>query len=50
VRDLLLAGLRDGRPADGFARAIGECGRILAEKCPVQPGDTNELPNRLVLL
>lgn len=50
VRDLILAGFRDGRPCDGFCAAIGRCGEILAAHFPAREDDRNELPDRLVLL
>lgn len=49
IEDLTDA-LRAGRPADGFVRAIERCGAVLAEHAPPKAHDTNELPNRLILL
>jgi len=46
---LLIAGLRDGKAADGFVGAVGKTGVILAEHLPPRSGDTNELPNRLTI-
>ena len=40
----------EGRIADGFVTAIEACTTILAERLPANPGDVDELPNRLVLL
>lgn len=50
VRDLLLAGLRAGRGAEGYGRAIARCGELLRERFPAAPGDTNELGNHLRVL
>jgi putative membrane protein len=47
LRDLLLDGFRRRRPAEGYARAIAECGRILQADFPIQEDDVNELPNHL---
>src|SRR5436309_6352122 len=32
--DALIAGVKQGRPADGFVAAIGRCGAVLAEHSP----------------
>lgn len=45
---LLLADVRQGRPGDGLAAAIGEVGRVLAVHFPIAEGDVNELPDRLI--
>ena len=50
VRDLLIAGLKEQNGAEGFTRAIGRCGEILAADFPIQPDDTNELANELRLI
>ena len=50
VRDIVLEGFKRERPAEGYANAIAECGRILKEDFPIQHDDTNELPNHLRLL
>jgi len=47
----LVERLRQGDPAAGFARCIGLCADILAERFPARPGDNpNELPDALVVL
>lgn len=46
----LIVAVRDGRPADGLAEAIGQIGKILAEHFPRSADDTNELPDRLIEL
>ena len=50
VRDLLVKGLHSSDPARGFEDAIEACGRILSQDFPLQPDDTNELPNHLRLM
>jgi putative membrane protein len=44
----LVAGLREGRAADGFIAAIAQCGAILAQHFPPGALPRNELPNTLV--
>jgi putative membrane protein len=44
----LVAGLKEGRAADGFIAAIERCGAILAEHFPPGALPRNELPNTLV--
>jgi putative membrane protein len=44
----LVAGLREGRAADGFIAAIAQCGAILAQHFPPGTLPRNELPNTLV--
>ncbi len=46
----LIVAVRDGRPGDGMAAAVGEIGVVLAEHFPRSAGDTNELPDRLIEL
>ncbi len=41
---------RHGRIAEGMARAIEIAGRVLAEHCPKQSDNPNELPDRLIEL
>lgn len=45
---ILTEGLRTGRPADAFCRAIARCGEILTAHFPRAADDRDELPNRLV--
>lgn len=44
----LTAGLTARRPAEGFERAIGLAGGVLAEHFPPRPRNPNEVPNRVV--
>ncbi len=46
--DAMLAELKQGRTAEGMVAAIERVGRVLAEHFPVQDGDVNELPDRLI--
>jgi putative membrane protein len=47
---VLAAGLKRGQASEGFEAAIGLCGKLLAEHFPRRPDDTNELPNRIVVI
>lgn len=46
----LIDPVREGRPADGLASAIGMIGAILAEYVPATGDNPNELPDRLIEL
>jgi putative membrane protein len=46
----LIDAVRDGRPADGMVAAVEKIGQVLAEHFPRSPDDSNELPDRLILL
>jgi putative membrane protein len=46
----LIAGMKDGRAADGFVAAIDQCTRVLAVHFPPGALDRNELPNAIVEL
>lgn len=46
----LIAGVRDGRIADGMVDAISDVGVILATHFPRSDDDKNELPDRLIEL
>lgn len=46
----LIEAIRAERPGDGLVRAVERAGTILAEHAPPQAQDTNELPNKVVLL
>jgi len=51
VVDLAVAGLRDGRPAEGLLAAVGRCGGILARHLPTDPPrNLDELPNPPLVL
>jgi putative membrane protein len=41
-------GMKTGRPADGFVRAVGICGDALAKHFPPSGPPTNRLPNDLL--
>ncbi|MBV8972830.1 MAG: hypothetical protein JO290_11115, partial [Sphingomonadaceae bacterium] len=44
----LTDGIRAGRPGEGFVRAIGLAGAVLAEHFPAGDDNPDELPNRLI--
>ena len=46
----LVSAIKAGRPGDGFVAAIEQCGAVLAQHFPLEPGSVNpdELPDRLV--
>jgi putative membrane protein len=44
----LIAGIADGRAADGFIGAIERCGVVLAQHFPPGALDRNELPDKLI--
>ncbi|MCW6534693.1 TPM domain-containing protein [Sphingomonas lycopersici] len=46
----LIGPLKQGRAAEGMAAAVTQIGLVLAEHFPRTPGDTNELPDRLITL
>lgn len=50
VVDLATAGLRAGRIVEGLEAAVRRCGEILSRHLPAAASDTDELPNRLVVL
>lgn len=44
----LLAGIRQGKPADGIVAAVRRCGRLLAGPFPASPDNSNELSDRVI--
>lgn len=46
----LLAGIRAGQPGEGMAAAVARIGAVLAAHFPRSSDDTDELPDRLILL
>lgn len=46
----LIDAVRDDRPADGMIAAVERIGALLATHFPRSADDTNELPDRLILL
>jgi putative membrane protein len=46
----LIDAVKDGRPGDGMVASVGKIGQVLSEHFPRSPDDTNELPDRLILL
>jgi putative membrane protein len=49
VLDDLVAALRRDALAEGLMQAVEAAGAILAEAAPPQPGDSDELPNRVIV-
>lgn len=47
---VLVTGIADGRPADGFVAAIEKCGEVLAVHFPPSALKQNELANRLMVI
>jgi putative membrane protein len=48
--DALVARAVRGETADGLIAAVEACGAILAKRLPAEPGEANELPDRLFLI
>jgi putative membrane protein len=44
----LIAGIKDGRPGEGFVAAVTQCGEVLAQHFPPGALSRDEVPNRLV--
>jgi putative membrane protein len=45
----VIAGMKDGRPADGFVRAIEICGNALAANFPPDGPAKNQVPNEILI-
>lgn len=50
VKDLVIDGLRRGKPTEGICSAINRCGELLSQHFPIAPDDVNELSNELHLI
>jgi len=50
TKDLVIDGLRNGKPAEGICSAIRRCGELLLQHFPVAPDEVNELSNELQLI
>jgi putative membrane protein len=46
----MIAGIKDGRPGDGFVAAIEQCGAVLAQHFPPGAINRDELPDKLVVM
>lgn len=46
----LIGEIRAGRPGDGLALAVEEVGEVLARHFPKTSEDTNEIPDKLIIL
>jgi len=40
--------IKDRRPAEGICQVVGEAGKILQDRFPINPGDQDELQNLIV--
>jgi putative membrane protein len=45
---VLIKGIREERPADGFVAAIEKCTAVLAQHFPAGPNNRDELPNLVI--
>jgi putative membrane protein len=50
VCDVVVAGVKKRRPAQGLSDGILSCGELLSEHFPIEPGDRDELANTLHIL
>lgn len=50
IIEALIAAMREGRTADALVAAVERIGTVLAQHVPPGSDDTDELPNRIVLL
>ncbi len=48
VVDIVLRGIREGRPADALCEAVTRCGELITAQFPLRAGDTDELHNLIV--
>jgi putative membrane protein len=48
VVDMIVEGIRAGRPAESICRAVAQVSDVLAEKFPARADDTDELKNLIV--
>ena len=48
VVDIVLRGIREGRPADALCEAVTRCGELIAAQFPLRAGDRDELHNLIV--
>jgi len=46
----LIGEIRDRRPAEGLVLAVGQVGEVLARHFPKTQEDTNEIPDKLIVL
>ncbi|MGA7657414.1 MAG: TPM domain-containing protein [Methylocella sp.] len=46
----LLSRVSEGEIAEGFVIAVEKCGHVLAEHFPPEPGDEDQLPDRIYLI
>jgi putative membrane protein len=46
--NIVSEGVKEGRACDALCTAISEAGTLLEKHFPIVPGDTNELPDRVI--
>lgn len=46
---LITEGIKAGNPSRGIATAVADIGKMLSEKFPIKPDDSNELSNAVVI-
>jgi uncharacterized membrane protein len=44
----VIQAIKDRRPAEGICQVVGEAGKILQDRFPINPGDQDELQNLIV--
>lgn len=49
IVDIIVNAVKSKNTANGLKDAIKMCGQILSEHFPIQPGDKNELSNKLII-
>ncbi|MDA8402736.1 MAG: TPM domain-containing protein [Desulfobacteraceae bacterium] len=50
LSEIIISGFKDGQPMEGMRNGIRRCGEILARHFPIEPGDRNELADKLHLI
>ncbi len=50
LSDIIISGFKDGKPMEGMRNGILRCGELLARHFPIEPGDRNELADKLHLI
>jgi len=50
ICEIIISGFKNGKPEEGMRNGILRCGELLAQHFPVEPGDRNELFDKLHLI
>ncbi|MFZ2633965.1 MAG: TPM domain-containing protein [Desulfosalsimonadaceae bacterium] len=50
LTEIIISGFKSGKPMEGMRNGILRCGELLARHFPLEPGDRNELANKLYLI